>query len=474
MWKVKFRFLMALVFVLALFLRLYNLSGNFNIGNDGARDVMIAREAILRGQLPLTGPFTSAGPFVFGPLFYWFVIFAYLFLPFGLLSPWVLMLAVGVVFVGVMMAIAYQLNGKKLAVIVGLLAATSPQMITRSRVLTQHTLIAVTGALAILCFVLLWKKKKILFSFLLGISLGAAVSLHYQALNLLIFLPATLLVPAVSRRKRVLLFLVSLIGFFLPSFPLLLWDSRQNFASFNNLLDFFLIGQYRLYVPMSWKLFLFQQFPAYFSYVCGGLLPVGLVLFFASIVVAIRQKGVGFILALIYIILLIANRYYHGERFEGYLIYLVPFVLLFAGILLEKLGPVFLIPILVLNIWTMAQTLATIPNSQTTIQKFAQKTAKQYGSQKLSLYQNSQNSSEVNGPLYLTLKEMGAINNQNGFPLGVYMDSATSYHLVELPTPPLGWQQIDQAAVYDDLIGWLQKHQLKSTFSLTKYLLERI
>jgi 4-amino-4-deoxy-L-arabinose transferase-like glycosyltransferase len=461
------------ILLLAVFLRLYNLSGNFNMGNDGARDVMIAREAIARGELPLTGPFTSAGPFVFGPIFYWFVIFAYLFLPLGLFSPWVLMLVVGTIFVGVMMAIGYQLGDKKLMIIVGLLAATSPQMIARSRVLTQHTLIAVTGALAIFCLVLLWKKKKTLLAFLLGLSLGSAVSLHYQALNLLIFLPVTLLIPAVSWKKRTLFLAVSFTGFLLPLLPLLWWDSKQDFASLNNLLDFFLIGQYRFYVPMSWKLFLFQQFPAYFSYVSGGFLPVGLVLFFASTAAIIFHRKAGLMLSVIFLILLIANRYYHGERFEGYLIYLAPLVILLTGLLFQKLPILFLVPIIFLNIWVAKQVLVTIPNNQTAIQKFAMETKHNYPGQKISLYQNSQNSSEVNGPLYLTLKEMGVIST-SGYPLGVYMDCATNYHLVDLSAGTDGWQQIDQAAVYDDLIGWLQKHQLKSTFSLTKYIQDKI
>jgi hypothetical protein len=142
-------------------------------------------------------------------------------------------------------------------------------------------------------------------------------------------------------------------------------------------------------------------------------------------------------------------------------------------LLFQKLPILFLVPIIFLNIWVAKQVLVTIPNNQTAIQKFAMETKHNYPGQKISLYQNSQNSSEVNGPLYLTLKEMGVIST-SGYPLGVYMDCATNYHLVDLSAGTDGWQQIDQAAVYDDLIGWLQKHQLKSTFSLTKYIQDKI
>lgn len=464
-----------LICALAILLRLYNLPGNFTIDGDSGRDVMIAHEAIRRGEIPLTGPFTSAGPFVFGPFFYWFITASYLLLPFGLLSPWVLLFIVAIAFVFLMMVIGDQLGGKKLAIIIGLLSATSPQMVQRSRVLTQHTLVAISAAVGLLCYVLLWKRKRALFAFLLGGSLGIALSLHYQAINLLLFLPAVFLVLAVNWKTKILYLVVAAIGFLLPSLPLLFWDSQQNFANVRNILDFLLIGQYRIYVPTSWKLFLFQQFPSYLTFVVGGLLPVGLILFFAGIIGAVRSRGVVFILAVIYLILLFVNRYYHGERFEGYLIYFVPFVLLFSGILLEKLGTVALAIVLVLNIWATTQILADNPYNFSVIAKQAAQIRKFYGN-KVSVYQNNPNSSLVAYPLYLALQESGAIGQEGSVPLGVLLDtSPAGFHFVDLRQGTPGqWGQVSQKGVYDDLIGWLQKHQLPSSFDLKKYLLEKL
>lgn len=467
-----------LLAALAVFLRLYNLPGNFTIGGDGARDVMIAHEAIRRGELPLTGPFTSAGPFVFGPFFYWLVIFAFLFLPFGLLSPWVLVFVIGVTFVLVMAAIGNLLGGKRLAIFAGLLAATSPQMILRSRALTQHTVVALATSLVILFYILLWQKKRLFWAFLLGIGLGIAVSLHYQALNLLFFLPAIFLIPKVNWRKKIFYSLAAFGGFFLLSLPIIIWDSQQNFANLRNILDYLLIGQYRIYVPTSWKLFLFQQFPNYFSFVAGGVFPVGVVVFFASVLYSLRQRGVTLVIAGIYLVLLLVNRYYRGERFEGYLIYFAPFILLFTAIFLSRLGSLFLVVVLVFNVWSAVSRTSTVPNNYLVARHDALSLWKSYGYKKLSIYQNNANSSEVALPLNVTLSDIGAIDRL-GIPLGVILDSSPrGYHLVDLrssfESAALSWQIVDQAAIYDDLIGWIQKHQLQSSFDLVKYLQERL
>ncbi len=36
------------------------------------------------------------------------------------------------------------------------------------------------------------------------------------------------------------------------------------------------------------------------------------------------------------------------------------------------------------------------------------------------------------------------------------------------------WINVNQVSVYDDLIGWLSKNQLKSNFSLKEYIISRI
>src|SRR5205823_11570855 len=64
--------------------------------------------------------------------------------------------------------------------------------------------------------------------------------------------------PGKSLRFKFLAFISAVGGTLLSLSPLLIWDSQQHFANFNNILDYFLVGQYRLYVPNSWRLFIFN------------------------------------------------------------------------------------------------------------------------------------------------------------------------------------------------------------------------
>src|SRR5205823_1849730 len=99
------------------------------------------KEALSRHELPLMGSFSSAGPFVFGPLFYWFIMFSFLIIPFTLQAPWILLIATGLIVVSIYGYIGRLIAGKNLSLIMAFLAAVSPQLINRSTALNQHSLI---------------------------------------------------------------------------------------------------------------------------------------------------------------------------------------------------------------------------------------------------------------------------------------------------------------------------------------------
>lgn len=131
------------------------------------------------------------------------------------------------------------------------------------------------------------------------------------------------------------------LGFLIPSLPLLYWDMHQNFANTRNILDYLLIGQYRIYVPNSWKLFLFQDIPWYWSFITGRFYFAALAIEFLSVlsfIYLVFRKKLKFdfiILGFIFLILLFVNRFYRGERSEGYLLYLAPFILIFTSFFID-------------------------------------------------------------------------------------------------------------------------------------------
>src|SRR6185436_3460010 len=162
--------------------------------------------------LPMIGSFSSAGPFVFGPFFYWFIMGSYLLFPSVFASPWMMEVFVGVATVAIFMWCAKKIAGNNFMLLVGLFAATSPQLVLRSVRLGQHTFIGFTTICMVLALLFFFEKRKLLFAFLAGLAIGTGINFHYQALNLLIFLAVFFFVPQTSWRFKFMSFSMAVCG----------------------------------------------------------------------------------------------------------------------------------------------------------------------------------------------------------------------------------------------------------------------
>ncbi len=503
-----FKFCTWLIILLAVILRFWNFPSRWGLGGDDGRDALIALESIKRSSLPLIGSFSSAGPFVFGGLFYCFIILSYLILPFAISAPWIFLAVIGVLTVIAAIYLGKELGGEKLALVMGLLAATSPQLVTRSTMLGQHTFISTFAALLVLCFFVLWRTKKKQYSFLAGLFLGLALNFHYQAVNLIIFIPAILMISSLKIKDRILSVVLMLIGTVIPLAPLLYWDAHQSFANLRNLADYLLIGQYRLYVPNSWSIFILKIIPGYFSFVVGRFQLYSFVLFlgalsmFAYSTFKKRVSNKLILVNAIFLILLVINRYYHGERSEGYLLYLVPFLLIIYGWFLENLafnhnkktmltGIILLSLTILFNLSVdlkyvnyvspyasynnLAKTLyATYPNTKFAIYDY--KYEQYIFSMPLSLIMSFDDKSDKNG------KRIGLGCIKKGCPANlpiisdkvILTQDLASVGGNDINSSRKLWINVNQSSVYNDLTGWLNKNQLKSNFSFTEYLKNKI
>lgn len=510
--KNKFLIAILLILTLAVFLRVYNFENRWSLGSDESRDIAIAREALSRGELPLIGSFSSAGPFVFGPLFYWTLMASYLLFPFTFYAPHILNIILSIVTVGVLCVCGYLLGGKKLAMIIGILTATSAQLVNRALTLGQHSYISLFTSLTILFLILYWQKKKGVYAFLLGISIGCGISFHYQAINILILVPALLFVPKISFPKRLFALIICIVGFFIPSIPLLIWDTRQEFANINNILDYLLIAQYRLYVPNSWSLFLFNFLPSYWSFVIGKEHWLAIFTMFITLATMLyysltkKITGIVFALSISFYILLLVNKYYKGERSEGYLIYLAPFLIIFTSWTISKFlnynlnsvrqrlisifGILFLIILLLGNFLAASIQLRTV-NQASEINRVISSLEKKYPGSKFAIYDFRGQNGHQSQPLSLFLK-IKNMSDPNGLPIGV----SSTFDVYNLKNPLITkisgkyivflnkakekvlrknkWIKVDQEDMYDDLIGWSKKNELKSSFSLYSYILDKI
>lgn len=505
-----------IILLVTIVIRTYNINERSGLGSDSTRDALIAQEALERGELPLIGSFSSAGPFVFGPLYFWFNMLALIIMPFSFKTPWILMNITGTLTVIVLMLCGYFINGKRLAIISGLFTAFAPQLVSRSTGLTQHSLVGVTSALLLLFFILLWKKKSIKYTFLMGLSMGTALSMHYQALNFFIFIPFIFFIPKISVKRKIIGSFLFLIGALIPSLPLLYWDSQQEFANARNVLDYMLIGQYRIYVANSWKIFLFKFLIDYWSNVVGGnKVMSGIIMVITPLTIAyafLRHKlpGVMTSLSIIFFILLLVLRFYRGERFDGYMIYIAPIIIIICAwvfnfliqlsqtmnmkrtkYMLPAIVYIFLALIIIFDFKNGSQFVFTNFGEQTRIREAENTLYSLYPNKKFQLYDYYWNSTDASYALGGFLKQSGK-TDPNGIKIGIirgkYPLSTSAQPIYsggwwevmsmdKIPESQIKrpeWAPVNPNDIYDDLMKWQKTEKLTSSFHLDKFILEKL
>jgi len=500
--KYKYRVAVLTIIILAVFFRVYNYSTRWGLSADDSRDALIALEAIKRKEMPLIGPFSSAGPFVFGPIYFWIIMASYLIFPFSFISPWIIVTLLGILAVFVMIKLGESIESKSAALILGALTAFSPQFTVRSAYLIQYTFVSFFTAFILFFLAQAWKTKKMLYSALFGLFIGLSLNIHYQAINLLFLFPALLFLP-IKFKSKIIHVICASAFFALPAIPILIWDSRQGYANLRNIADFFLIGQYRFYVASSWKIFLGITLSEYWMSVTGGIKLFSYFLMASSGLFVLYNNiktkklfSLINILAGVFIFLLILNRYYRGERYEGYLTYFAPFILLFSGLTLNaiyknfKLFGVILTLIILAGSFTLLhQRIVQSNNGVGFLNEVATQLQKDFPNKKFSVYDQNYSLPEKSQPLSFVLKTHN-LTSTNGLSIGIckkcsnekipQIAKSVNFEIVDLSNldadalEKTGWGGVNSENLYDDLIGWSKKNNLKSTFYIEKYLLDRL
>jgi len=127
------------------------------------------------------------------------------------------------------------------------------------------------------------------------------------------------------------------LGFLIAFSPLIIFDLLTNFRNISSLLDYLLIGQYRIYVPNRWLTYVFSFWPQLWGLVISGqsvivyltlcITLVGLLFYFVKkeIPKSVYYLGISFLIQFITL------RYYRAERLFAYYIFLHPIIIFFAG-----------------------------------------------------------------------------------------------------------------------------------------------
>src|ERR1035437_6987442 len=122
----------ALILILAAFLRLYRIADYMTFLGDEGRDVLTVY-GILHGHLTLLGPTSSVGGFFLGPIYYYFMApFLWLF-NYNPVGPAVMVALFGVATVWLIYKVCADFFNAKIGLVASFFYAISPLVIAYSR-----------------------------------------------------------------------------------------------------------------------------------------------------------------------------------------------------------------------------------------------------------------------------------------------------------------------------------------------------
>jgi len=345
--KKVFFLLCFLIIALSAGLRFARFFDRWGLAYDQAHDAVVARYALTSGQIPLLGPFSSAGPFQTSGVWYWFIMVGTQFYPAAVITPWVILTTLYILFVLGMIILGTLIINRRFGILVGLLTAVSTAQIAQSVSLTNQSPVALTSLCALLGFTLYAKHRKSRYLFLLGFFVSLSASIHLQGVSLGILVLLSLFLFRVSKPND---FIALFLGLLLPFIPIAIFDVSHNFINSKNMLHYVFVDQYRISLDVlgrRWKTFITIFIPTEWAHIIGGRFFVGGMLLVGSAIAPfflplekVSKKIILGILVSTFCMFSIL-RYTRTPLFSSYLVFLHPFILLlsslFVYLMLQKI-----------------------------------------------------------------------------------------------------------------------------------------
>lgn len=237
--------LISLIAIVALGMRLWRIGEYLTFLGDEGRDVRIVRD-LLRGDLVFIGPMTSIGNMYLGPLYYYMMapfLFLFNFNPVGPAVMIALLSTITIIFTWWVGRVWFS---PKAGLIAALLFAISPVAIIYGRASWNPNPMPF---FALLCFWGIWqvyKNKKYWWIQIVGVSLAAALQMHYLGLLLVPALGVFWLLEMknVWKEKNLKIALVknsllAVLWFLILMSPLALFDLKHDGMNFKAFQAFF-------------------------------------------------------------------------------------------------------------------------------------------------------------------------------------------------------------------------------------------
>lgn len=477
--KKTFFILLFLITALGFFLRFWNYSERFGLAYDQAHDVLVAREAIRQGKIPLLGPFSSAGPFQTSGTWYWLLMLPTFIYPQSILSPWIFLTVCSVALIIGMGLFGKWIEDEWFGLLIAFLTAVSTAQIAQSVNLTNQTPIPIFAFLAIACAMVYLRKKDIFSAFGLGLFSSLAASIHLQGVALAFLVLWTFLLA--GRRQKVTAFITAIIGAVLPFLPIFIWDTRNGFVNTKNMWYYYRIDQFNISLDVlgrRWLTYLSDFWPREWAHVIGGnpVIAVGIavlaVLLFVGFLAKKKLKKEWLLLFLSFFCMVVLVRYMRVPIFASFITFAHPFVLLISAWVIHQafkfnrvIGIVFLLIILTGSLWKTQREVFTpvvnwtAKNSEEIIKVLESK----YPGERFSVYDLNYGETRRSVPLVLYLDEKNLLSDSgrrigfisaNAEEIFIDLSSSDSARLKEDK-----WIQVNPSFIYRSTEEWRHSYQ---------------
>jgi 4-amino-4-deoxy-L-arabinose transferase-like glycosyltransferase len=227
-------YLIILILIVALFLRLYNLSSTITFLEDEGRDLLIMNRMIGTGLPVLLGPQTSTGSMYLGPLYYYIVTPALFLARMNPLGPIVFIALTGVLTVWLLYMFTSKWFGKLVGICSALMYAILPLPVIFTRNSWNPNLAPLFSLLIIWYLIKIIEEKEYTFKnfFLVGILSGSLIQMHYMAL---LFLAGVCITLIIYLRRSLLSLAKGVVfaglGFILILSPFIAFEVRNDFVN---------------------------------------------------------------------------------------------------------------------------------------------------------------------------------------------------------------------------------------------------
>lgn len=240
-WKLKNQKLLFILLIailtLATFLRFYKLSEYMTFLGDEGRDAIVIKNMLVDHHFPLIGPPTSVGNIYLGPLYYYMMAVPMAIFWLNPVAAAGMNAAIGVAIVWLIYYLGKAWFGKVAGLLAAYLYAISPVTIIYSRSSWNPNPAPFFALLAVFGFYKSQKTGNFLWLILTGVTVAAAIQMHYLATILLpVFALLWLLIVFIHRPVYIKHILSGTLGgivaFSLVMSPLVWFDLRHNFLNY--------------------------------------------------------------------------------------------------------------------------------------------------------------------------------------------------------------------------------------------------